>query len=208
MCKVDKVKRAKDDLMLLARMLDGEVTAWSDFQKSYQPLIAACVRRVLRKYDARCNYSDIEDFIADVWLQLLKDDSRKLRTYDPKRGVRLSSWIGLITTNHVIDRLRRQRNDVYLEDPSILVDRFASNGGCPQAAAERRQSFELTRTALELLPVADRRFLIDCCWNERPPAELAAELGVAVSTIYSRKFKVRHKLERIMVKVEKQRFAA
>ena len=48
----------------------------------------------------------LDEMYAEVLLSLLRDDMRKLRIFDPQRGSKLGSWIGMLTTNATHDHLR------------------------------------------------------------------------------------------------------
>src|SRR3979490_793126 len=62
----------------------------------------------MRRYGAAFNDEDVEDLVSATALNVVKDDYKKLRSFDPPRGYKLSSWIGLIATNTAHDALRRR----------------------------------------------------------------------------------------------------
>lgn len=188
----------QSELALLERVLAGDGDAWADFCRRYENLIVGCVLRVLRRYGATFTHADLADMVAEVWVALLRDDRKKLRLYQADRGYQLTSWIGLIATNSTIDQLRlRQAETSYLEDISG-ADRILVDLGRPDTDLELHEAAELARRALSCLSDEEQAFVASCYHEERPPTEMAAELGVTVNTIYSRKFKVRQKLVRII----------
>ncbi|MBW2734599.1 MAG: sigma-70 family RNA polymerase sigma factor [Deltaproteobacteria bacterium] len=194
--------------LLLDDVLRGHGVAWESFQRHYEGLVRACIRKALCRYHAEHSHDDVEDLTADTWYLLLKDDKKKLRLFDPKRGVRLSSWIGLVTTNHVIDMLRRRRNHQSLDEISDIDPRTVSQERTPHQILEVRQSADVASRALEQLNCSDRDFLLACYRDERQPADLAHELGVSINTVYSRKFKIRAKLSRIVERLTEPRMVA
>jgi RNA polymerase sigma-70 factor (ECF subfamily) len=146
--------------------------------------------------------------VAEVWVALLRDDMRKLRLYDAGRGYRLASWVGLLATNCTIDQLRLRATEcTYLEDLAcperLLVD---SHG--PDAGIEEQETAALARAALDQLTSEERRFVVSCFHEERRPEDLAVELGITVNTVYSRKFKIREKLVRIVADLDGPALAA
>ena len=166
-------EQRRQELALLQRVLDGDQKSWSEFCRRYENLVVGCVLRVLRRYGASYTQADLADLVAEVWVVLLRDDCRKLRLYEADRGYRVSSWIGLITTNCTIDRLRvRQADHSYLEDSScperILVDQRR-----PDAGIELREAAEIAREAIARLSEEEQRFVFSCYHEERSPAELA-----------------------------------
>ena len=119
--------------------------AWGGFYGRYERLILSCLKKVLHRYTAVYGDEDVEDMLSTVCLNLVKDDYKKLRSFDPKRGYKLSSWVGLIATNTALDALRRR-------DPSHdRLDADDGEGDPPQipdptpdpgVALERRQEWE------------------------------------------------------------------
>ena len=69
----------EEGLALLEAALSGGRRAWDRFCRRYQALIIGCVRRVLRRYGATFNATDLADMVAEVWVALLREDRRKLR---------------------------------------------------------------------------------------------------------------------------------
>ncbi len=114
--------------------------------------------------------------------------------------------MGIITTNYTIDQLRRRHDDAALAEFEREA-REKADQCTPQLVLERRQHCHLAERAIEKLSADEREFVLACFRDERSPSELAEELGVATSTIYSRKFKLRHKLFRIMCRLHLPRRA-
>lgn len=196
--KPQSAAQKREELALLRRVLKGDQRAWGTFCQRYEGLIVGCVLRVLRRYNAAFNSEDLADLVAEVWVTLLRDDMRKLRLYDARRGYRLASWLGLLATNSTIDQLRlRSGETAYLEDLSG-VDQLLADGERPDAGIEHKETVELAREALEQLSPEEREFVFCCYHDEQAPADLARDLGIAVNTVYSRKFKIREKLVRIV----------
>jgi RNA polymerase sigma factor (sigma-70 family) len=174
---------------------------WSEFVRRYERLIAVCVVKTMRRYGAIFSREDLDDLVSDVWVMLLRDDMRKLRQYDATRGFRLASFLALVATNATIDHLRgRQVESAPLDD--VLEDWATRHAEPPRDLVEKRQELELARSALAQLPRNDQDFVIECFHKERTPEEIAREHGVTVSTVYSRKFKIREKLQQIVRSIE------
>jgi RNA polymerase sigma factor (sigma-70 family) len=170
---------------------------WSDFVQRYERLIISCVVKALRRYGATFSRDDLDDLVGDVWLVLLRDDMKKLRQYDATRGFRIASFLGLVATNATIDHLRaRQAESTPLDD--VIEDYASLRAEAPRDVVEARQEAELARAALAQLSGEERAFVVDCFRDEVAPEELARSLGVTTNTVYSRKFKIREKLQKIV----------
>jgi len=192
----------KEEQRLLRRVLKGDQQAWAEFRRRYENLIVSCVIKVLRRYNAGFCGEDLADLVSEVWVVLLRDDMRKLRLYDADRGYRLASWVGLMATNATIDQLRVRAGEVtYLDDVSC-PERFLVDAHQPDHGIEARETADLARRALDRLSREERAFVVSCFHDERRPDELAEELGITVNTVYSRKFKIREKLIRIVADLD------
>lgn len=152
-------------------------------------IVEGAVKRTLRPI-ARALRRDIgqevEDFVQETWLLLLKDDGRILRMWDPGRGRTLSSWVHLVAHRHILRKLRGRRSNPW-GDPG-LVD-LIDDGLPPQAGLAP----DLDRT-LYLLTLLDalRKVIGEARWalfreifiDQRAPAEIAADAQLDVSKIY------------------------
>ena len=82
----------------LQAVVSGDALAWQRFYRRYRPLITACVVQTLRSCRVPFARDDLEDYVSDVWLALLRRDAAGLRRFDPSRGRTLPSWIRLIAS--------------------------------------------------------------------------------------------------------------
>jgi RNA polymerase sigma factor (sigma-70 family) len=170
---------------------------WADFVQRYERLIISCVVKALRRYGATFSRDDLDDLVGDVWLVLLREDMKKLRQYDATRGFRIASFLGLLATNATIDHLRaRQAEATPLDD--VIEDYASMRAEAPRDTVEAREEAELARAALAQLSGDERAFVVDCFRDEVAPEDLARSLGVTTNTVYSRKFKIREKLQKIV----------
>jgi len=192
--------------LLRGRNQQEKQRRWSEFVHRYERLITSCVLKVLRRYGAVFTSEDLDDLVGDVWLTLLRDDMRKLRQYDESRGFRIASFIGLVATNTTIDHLRaRQAQGLGMTSPldEILEGHVSAAAVVsPRDNLEVEEQAELARRALDRLSSDERAFVVECFHAERSPEELARRLGVTTNTVYSRKFKIREKLARIVSALE------
>jgi RNA polymerase sigma-70 factor (ECF subfamily) len=183
--------------LLVASTKSQHDRLWGEFVHRYERLIASCVVKSLRRYGATFSRDDLDDLVGDVWVTLLRDDMRKLRQYDAQRGFRIASFLGLVATNATIDHLRARQADT-AELDEVIEDYASLRAEMPRDTVEARQEAELARAALAQLSGEERAFVVDCFRDEVSPEELARSLGVSTNTVYSRKFKIREKLQKIV----------
>jgi RNA polymerase sigma-70 factor (ECF subfamily) len=187
---------------LLRHVLAQSPGSWTGFYARYERLIISCIKKALHRYTATYAEEDVEDIVNTVCLNLVKDDFKKLRTFDPTRGYKLSSWVGLIATNTALDALRRREpqhtaldTDDGDEQPQTQV---ADAGMDPSESLERREQWRALLSAIRDLPESDRQFLELYYDQEAEPEEIARRMGIAVNTVYSRKNKLREKLRKLV----------
>jgi RNA polymerase sigma-70 factor (ECF subfamily) len=191
-----------DDRQLVAAVIRGAPLAWPAFQTRFERLMRACVRRTLRWYGVRSTDTDLEDLLSAICLNIVKDDYRKLRMFDPARGYRLSSWVGLIATNTAIDALRRREPEhASTDDPMGQAHEVPSGTPTPFDDMHRREEAVLLAAAIDQLSDGDRLFLEYYFEHEMEPSVIAKRMGITVATVYSRKNKVREKLRVVVARL-------
>lgn len=102
----------------LGRVISGEKAAWDQFVENFAGLLYGVVTRTLRAHAATHSTEDAKDVVQDVFLRLVKDDFRLLRTYDPQRAS-IATWLTVVARSATIDLLRRpesRRDTVELDD--------------------------------------------------------------------------------------------
>ena len=194
---------ALSDDELLQAVLAREPAAWPTFFAKYERLVISCIRKVMRRYGAGFNDEDVEDLVSATALNIVKDDYKKLRTFDPTRGYKLSSWIGLIATNTAHDALRRRAPTevwaaVALDDTAPVP--LASEEQLASETLEAEDQARELRSAIAQLSAADRLFMDYYYVQELEPEVIARLMSISVNTVYSRKNKIREKLRIIVGK--------
>ena len=86
------------------------------------------VRIVLRPIAVRYrrDLRDVaEDLVQDILLTLFHEEGRVLRTWDPARGMRLSSFVALVVRRYVYRRFRGFRGNPWSSDPAAAEELVA-----------------------------------------------------------------------------------
>ena len=200
-----KMFTRNEELSLLDGLLAGEPVAGRDFFERYNHLIEMSVRKVFRRAGLAEKADEMRDMVADIWLFLLENEMRSLRRFDPDRNIKLSTWIGLIARNKTIDHLRTSHDRYLFIDVDPEVADRAVTAPSPSDIIEHRQRTELATSAFEQLRADDKRFLEAWYVDDRIPEELADEFGIAVGTVYSRRFKIQEKMARFVSRMTRNR---
>lgn len=111
----------------LAKCVQGDKAAWDLLVERFASLIHRACSRTFRRYLGEAGASDIEDATQEVFVRLLKDDYRLLKSYDSSRAS-FATWVTLVARSTAIDLLRRRR------PPEAPLE----NGGARLAAREVR----------------------------------------------------------------------
>jgi DNA-directed RNA polymerase specialized sigma24 family protein len=99
--------RKADDRTLVDGAIAGINGAWIELMRRFNPALQATVFAVLKKY-GRVLGNDVRgDIVQDFYLSLLENDKRKLRVWDPAKGRKLGSWLGLLICQTAINEVRR-----------------------------------------------------------------------------------------------------
>jgi RNA polymerase sigma factor (sigma-70 family) len=132
---------------------------------------------------------DAEDILQDVFFELVE----AYRLMQPIEHV--GAWLFRVARNRITDYFRRKKPEAPNARPaggddgegSSLEDLLPSPDAGPEAAYARTVLFEALADALEELPAEQRDVFVAHEIEGRSFRELAAETGVNVNTLLSRK---------------------
>jgi RNA polymerase sigma-70 factor, ECF subfamily len=203
---VEACETAQEDTetRLVARMVQGEANAWREFQGRYDRLIYRCITKVTARFSARISADDVKEIYATLLLQLLANDKHKLRSYDPARGNRFGSWIGLLAINAAYDHLRSVRRDS--QRASLTeAESMTADTPDPYEVCEHRERAKKVALFMDDFSDKDRQFMELYFGEGLKPEEVAARMRISVKTVYSKKHKIQSRLEAL---IGKERMAA
>jgi RNA polymerase sigma factor (sigma-70 family) len=143
---------------------------------------------------------DAEDILQDVFYELV-EANRLLMPIDHVTG-----WMFRVARNRIIDLFRRKRQEPF-SDAAVadendellrLEDLLPSPDAGPDAAYARGVLLDELTLAVEALPAEQRAVFVGHELEGRSFREMAAETGVSVNTLLSRKrYAVRRLRERL-----------
>ncbi|MCS6899357.1 MAG: sigma-70 family RNA polymerase sigma factor, partial [Myxococcales bacterium] len=184
---------AETEGMLVARMIEGEARAWREFQAKYDRLIYRCITKVTARFATRLGAEDVKEIYATLLLQLLANDKHKLRTFDPRRGNRFGSWVGLLAINAAYDHLRSIRKNAR-RAPLTEAEGLTVESLDPHDLCELRQRAALVEGMLAEFSAKDRQFVELYFGEGLKPEEVAVRMQISVKTVYSKKHKIQSRL--------------
>lgn len=130
-----------------------------------------------------------EDILQEVFSELIE----AYRLLKPIEQV--SAWLFRVARNRIIDRFRGKKFESLSdaaygdddEDGVSLIDLLPSPESSPEAAYARGVLLDELEEALEELPEEQRSVFLKHEWEGHSFKEIAAETGVSVNTLLSRK---------------------
>ncbi|WP_374656250.1 sigma-70 family RNA polymerase sigma factor [Dongia sp.] len=147
-------------------------SAFAELFRYYAPRLKSYMRKLGAAEDQAEELA--QEAMATVW--------RKAHLFDAdKAGA--GTWIFSIARNLRIDAFRRRkRPEIEFDDPTLVPDDPAS----PEAMLDHGQQARAVRAALAALPREQATIVHLSFFEDKPHAEIAAELGIPLGTVKSR----------------------
>lgn len=172
-------------LSLLQRLRQpGDHASWERFVRLYTPLIYYWARH------AGLQPSDASDLVQEVFTALLKI----MPGFELDPSKRFRSWLRTVTLNKWREKQRRRSAvPVAAEQLDALEDPAVPE---PFGEADYRQ--QLVGQALKIMQAEFHPVTWKACWEyvvcERPPADVAAQFGISIDSVYAAKSRVLRRL--------------
>jgi RNA polymerase sigma-70 factor (ECF subfamily) len=185
------------EVELLDRLLSDDANAWRELNNRYARLVMSCIQRVVARFSKRVSADAVEEIYATFSLKLLANDKHKLRSFEPHRGNKLGTWLGLLATHSAYDYLRsvrREPNSVCLTEAETMT--CDHEDPCESAVLSERA--QQVRELLADFSDKDRQFVTLYYQDGLSPEQVAERLGISVKTVYSKKHKIQRKLTEIV----------
>jgi RNA polymerase sigma-70 factor, ECF subfamily len=189
--------RFESDDDLIAAMTANDPAAWRAFQAKYDRLILRCITKVTRRFASMLCQDDVREVYANLYVSLLGNGMHKLRTFDPERGNRFSSWIGLLAINAAYDYLRTLKREPPKACITEAMDLVADLPDPFELTCEHERA-SLAQATLADFSEKDRAFAALYFGEGMDPQDIAIRLNISVKTVYSKKHKIQSRLESVL----------
>jgi len=182
---------------LIAGMLANNPSAWREFQSRYDRLIIRCITKVTRRFASIVSQDDVREVYATLYVSLLGNDMHKLRSFDPERGNRFSSWIGLLAINAAYDYLRTLKREPQKECITEAMELVCEMPDPFELTSEHERA-TIAQKTLEDFSEKDRTFAALYFGEGMDPQDIADKMNISVKTVYSKKHKIQSRLESVL----------
>jgi RNA polymerase sigma-70 factor, ECF subfamily len=189
------------DRELLKWVLRNDARGWNELVRRFRPLIYRCITKVTLKYSPTLGSADLDEIYADVMMQLVRDDMHKLRIYNPTRGTKLGSWIGMISVNAAYDYLRSAGRRPLLDKVDGVLDPHEETDRTPLDQLIEKERWDHLNGLLAAFTDKDRTFVELYYQKGMEADEIAAEMQISLKTVYSKKHKIRAHLVRCLTQL-------
>lgn len=187
--------QGEDDLRLLQDCLGDKPGAWEAFVARFTPYLAEACRRWL----ARCRRpagpsqeQEVDDLLQEVFLVLLEDDRRALRSYQGRAS--LGAYLGAVVAHRVLKAGGLPASRPLDPEAFLKEDIAAISGGTP--GDERLPRL---REALARLPPRDRLALT--LQNDGASlVEIGQTLGISPNAAAQALSRARDRLRRAIIR--------
>jgi len=142
---------AMDDLRFVQACVKGDKQSWNEFLSRYSRLIYNYIYSVLAVRGRNLPVEQVEDIFQEIFYSLIKDNYKKLSTYQARNGCSLASWLRQVTINFTIDYLRKLK-------PMVSIDSEIEPGFSLKDILK-----DLSGDALEFLSDQDKRNTLQDC---------------------------------------------
>jgi len=186
------------DRELLRFVLRNDSRGWAELVRRFRPLIYRCITKITLKYAPSLSSADLDEIYADVMMQLVRDDMHKLRIYNPARGTKLGSWIGMISVNAAYDFLRSAGRRPLLDKVDGNLDPHEECDRTPLDQLIEKERWDHLNDLLADFTDRDRTFVELYYQRGLEADEIAAEMQISLKTVYSKKHKIRAHLVRCL----------
>ncbi len=188
-----------DDLGFVRRCVSGDKRAWDEFVEKYSSLIYNYIHSVSRAKAHTFTQENIQDIFQEIFLSLIKDNYRKLSTFQAKNGCSLASWLRQVTINTTLNYIRRLKPNISIDEQVNgdikLIDILSSD--FPSAADTLSQDEKLNslKDCIGKLNIDDKYFLELYIHRNLGLEELKDHLKVSRGAIDMRKSRIVERLK-------------
>ncbi|MBD5082011.1 MAG: RNA polymerase sigma factor [Ruminococcaceae bacterium] len=167
---------------IIKQLKKDSLKALNEMITRYTPFVSSVIGRILRNMER-----DIDELTQDVFLTAWKN-RKKIESG------KLKSYLAVIARNKAFDLLRKEHEDLPLEEDILIFDDENI-----ELKIEQKELSRLLDEALRELPTAQRELFVRHYYYGQSVAEASAEMDINESTAKSWLKRGREKLKDILI---------
>ncbi|MCX4247786.1 RNA polymerase sigma factor [Paraliomyxa miuraensis] len=171
----------------IALALDGDRAAFTKLYRHYAGVVRGAVAARMRAWPSMS--AQLEDVLSEVWAQILANDRRALRRYDPSRG-ELGFFLRMLAASRAATVLRRHAR----QQAALAPADSESTEEIERALLQRDFLDALWARARPLIKDVDEELFVRVMVLGREAKEVAPELGLGQDAAYQRLTRLRSRL--------------
>ena len=186
-----------EELALAQGCAAGNEHAWDVFLVRYREKLYDAARHITREESSA---RELADSLYGELYGIREQDGRrvsKLESYSGRGS--LEGWLRTVLAQEWVNRFRKQKRLVSLEEQEEAGAQFVAASPAPSASAMDPEVAVATDRALAELSSEDRYILASYYLDERTLADIARTLGVHESTISRKVERLAHKLRKAIL---------
>jgi RNA polymerase sigma factor (sigma-70 family) len=190
-----------DDLEFVQRCVNRDKKSWDEFIDRYSRLVYNYIHSTLAlKGTNQFNRDNVNDLFQEIFLSLVKDNFKKLRSFKAKNGCSLASWLRQIAINSTIDYLRKCKPSVSLDqetdDNFSLKDIIADDSASVKDILADEEKLKDLKDCIKKLDT-DEQYFLELHINRNLTLDRIKELlGISRPAVDMRKSRIIDKLKR------------
>jgi RNA polymerase sigma-70 factor (ECF subfamily) len=179
-----------DDRELVRRCVAGEPGSWDEFVRRTRSAILRGAAVGLRKFRV-VDKESIENVHQQVYLELLRDGSRTLRSFRAESD--LEGWVAVIAMRTAYRLMRQKQPEAPL--PDLLPP---APTPAPGEKAERREFLDRLDAAFRKLDAREAALLRLSYYETMSYREIATALGLPMNSVSPLLIRAREKLKKLL----------
>jgi len=189
-----------EERKLIEGCLIGDKDSWDNFVKTYTKLVYSFIYRTLELKGYKIESDIVSDLHQELFLSLLQDNFRRLRTFRWERNCSLATWIGVVTRNLVLNFIKsssRKNSVTESIDASLdedgecsLMDRLSDDAPSIKETIDKKTIMSLLCKYLEKLDINERTILDMFYLQKLPLEEIARVLNKSEDAVFMQKKRI------------------
>jgi len=189
---VDLKRHTDDELIKL--IISGDSSAFEEFHSRYLSRVFSIASHMTG------SFHDAEEITQEVFNKFHRD----LRSF--RGDSKLSTWVSRVAINACTDLYRRKQRRPQIQEHQraddqkafwAIIENIPGTELDPENLAELNERRHLVRDLCNSLPDEERNILVALYWDEKPKAEVAANLGQSYSTFDARVSRILSKFRKM-----------